>query len=45
VEAYEEQAVKFSQRSGLETLKFLLAENNLTASDLSRLLGTDISLG
>ncbi|MCE0482624.1 MAG: hypothetical protein LV479_00115 [Methylacidiphilales bacterium] len=45
VEAYEEQAVKFTKRSGLETLKFLLTENNLTASDLSRLLGTDISLG
>jgi HTH-type transcriptional regulator/antitoxin HigA len=45
VEAYEEQNVKFSKRSGLETLKFLLTENNLTASDLSRLLGTDISLG
>ena len=45
VEAYEEQTVKFSKRSGLETLKFLLSENSLTASDLSRLLGTDISLG
>jgi HTH-type transcriptional regulator/antitoxin HigA len=45
VEAYEEQNVKFNQRPGLETLKFLLAENDLTASDLSRLLGTDISLG
>jgi HTH-type transcriptional regulator / antitoxin HigA len=45
VEAYEEQTVKFSKRTGLETLKFLLTENNLTASDLSRLLGTDISLG
>lgn len=45
VEAYEEQNVKFTQRPGLETLKFLLTENNLTASDLSRLLGTDISLG
>jgi antitoxin component HigA of HigAB toxin-antitoxin module len=45
VEAYEDQAVKFSKRPGLETLKFLLAENGLTASDLSRLLGTDISLG
>jgi len=45
VEAYEEQSVKLSKRSGLETLKFLLTENNLTASDLSRLLGTDISLG
>ena len=44
-EAYEEQTVKFSKRSGLETLKFLLTENNLTGSDLSRLLGTDISLG
>ncbi len=45
VEAYEEQTIKFSKRSGLETLKFLLAENHRTASDLSRLLGTDISLG
>src|SRR3984957_16160221 len=41
IEAYEEQNVKFTQRPGLETLRFLLAENNLTASDLSRLLGTD----
>ena len=45
VEAYEEQHIKFTHRPGLETLKFLLTENNLTASDLSRLLGTDISLG
>jgi HTH-type transcriptional regulator/antitoxin HigA len=45
VVAYEEQTVKFTQHPGLETLKFLLAENGLTASDLSRLLGTDISLG
>ena len=45
VEAHEEQSVRFSKRSGLETLKFLLAENDLTASDLSRLIGTDISLG
>ena len=45
VEAYEEQTVKFTKRSGLDTLKFLLSENNLTASDLSRILGTDISLG
>jgi len=45
VEAYEEHAVKFTKRSGLEALKFLLIENGLTASDLSRLLGTDISLG
>jgi antitoxin component HigA of HigAB toxin-antitoxin module len=45
VEAYEEPTVNFSKRSGLETLSFLLAENRLNASDLSRLLGTDISLG
>ena len=45
VEAYEEQNVKFTQRPGLETLRFLLTENGLTASDLSRLLCTDISLG
>jgi len=45
VEAYEVHAVKFTKRSGLETLRFLLTENELTASDLSRLLGTDISLG
>ncbi len=45
VEAYEDQTVKITHSSGLETLTFLLAENGLTASDLSRLLGTDISLG
>jgi HTH-type transcriptional regulator/antitoxin HigA len=45
VEAYEEQNVKFPTGSGLESLKFLLTENGLTASDLSRILGTDISLG
>src|ERR1700734_532804 len=45
VEAYEEQTVKISKRSGLETLKFLLEDNGLGASDLSRLLETDISLG
>jgi antitoxin component HigA of HigAB toxin-antitoxin module len=45
VEAYEDQNVKISKRTGLEALKFLLDENGLTASDLSRILGTDISLG
>jgi len=45
VEAYEDQAVKMTRRPGLETLKFLLAENGMSASDLSRLLETDISLG
>jgi len=45
VEAYETHAVKISRLPGLETLKFLLSENGLTASDLSGLLGTDISLG
>jgi antitoxin component HigA of HigAB toxin-antitoxin module len=46
VEADEEQiTVNFPKRPGLETLKFLLAENHLTASDLSRVLGTDTSLG
>jgi HTH-type transcriptional regulator/antitoxin HigA len=45
VEAYEDQNVKIAQRSGLEILRFLLDENGLTASDLSRILGTDISLG
>jgi len=45
VEAYEGQTVKIASRPGLATLKFLLDENSLTASDLSRLLGTDISLG
>jgi len=45
VEAYEDKSVKITKRSGLETLKFLLTENGLNASGLSRLLGTDISLG
>jgi HTH-type transcriptional regulator/antitoxin HigA len=45
VEAYEEQTIKIPKSPGLETLKFLLEENGLNASDLSRLLGADISLG
>ena len=45
IESYESHAVPIRKPSGLETLKFLLAERKLTASDLSRLLGKDISLG
>jgi antitoxin component HigA of HigAB toxin-antitoxin module len=45
VEAYEEHHVRMARKPGLGTLKFLLSENGLTASDLSRLLGSDISLG
>ena len=45
VEAYEERHVRMARKPGLETLKFLLSENGPTASDLSRLIGSDISLG
>jgi antitoxin component HigA of HigAB toxin-antitoxin module len=44
-QAYEKQHVRMARKPGLGTLMFLLSENGLTASDLSRLLGSDISLG
>ncbi len=45
IEAYEAHAVPIRKPTGIQTLKFLLAEHHLTASDLSRILGKDTSLG
>lgn len=45
IEAYDQKRVKWPKAGPLETLKFLLEQHNLTAADLSRLLGADRSLG
>jgi HTH-type transcriptional regulator / antitoxin HigA len=47
VEAYERKhhAIDVSDISGLDTLRFLLDENGMNASDLARLLGVHASLG
>ncbi len=47
VQAYEVQhhAIDTSNLSGLESLKHLLQENGMNASDLARLLGVHASMG
>ena len=47
VQAYEAEhhAIETADISGLDSLKHLLAENDLNASDLARLLGVHASLG
>jgi HTH-type transcriptional regulator / antitoxin HigA len=45
VEAYERTLVPAATVSGLELLRHLLESNNLSAAQLSRLLGRDRSLG
>ena len=47
VQAYEAEhlAIDTSDISGLDSLKHLLAENQMTASDLARILGVHPSLG
>ncbi len=45
IEAYDQQRVKWPKGTPLDTLKFLLEQHNLSAADLSRILGTDRSLG
>ncbi len=47
VQAYEasHHAIDTSGVSGLATLKHLLAENDMKASDLARLLGVHVSMG
>ena len=45
IEAYDESRVKWPAGTALDTLKFLLEQQGLTAADLSRLLGADRSLG
>ena len=47
VQVYEAQhhAIDVSGLSGVEALRHLLAENNMSASDLARLLGVHVSMG
>ncbi len=45
IEAYDQPRVKWPKGIPLDTLKFLLQQHDLTAADLSRLLGADRSLG
>lgn len=45
VEDYERETLpEPAPAAGIETLKFLLAENNLTADDLGRILGVNRSI-
>jgi HTH-type transcriptional regulator/antitoxin HigA len=47
VEKYEKEChpMPKSKLRGLEALKFLMRENNMTPADLARLLGSDRTLG
>ena len=47
VQAFEAQRypIRTSDISGLDSLKHLMAENNMNASDLARLLGVHPSMG
>jgi HTH-type transcriptional regulator/antitoxin HigA len=45
IEAYDEARVQWPKGTPLDTLNFLLEQHDMTAADLSRLLGADRSLG
>lgn len=47
VQAYENEqyAIDVNGLNGLETLRFLLTEHEMSASDLARLLGVHVSMG
>ena len=45
IEAYDRARVKWPHDSPLGTLKFLLEQHEMSAADLSRILGSDRSLG
>ena len=45
IEAFDETRVKWPKGKPLDTLKFLLEQHDMSAADLSRLLGSDRSLG
>ena len=45
IEAYDQERVKWPKGKALDTLKFLLEQHDLSAADLSRILGSDRSLG
>ena len=45
IEAYDRTRVKWPKSTPLDTLKFLLEQQEMSAADLSRVLGSDRSLG
>lgn len=45
IEAYDETRVKWPKGKPVETLQFLLQQHEMSAADLSRILGSDRSLG
>jgi HTH-type transcriptional regulator / antitoxin HigA len=45
IEAYDAARVKWPRGKPLDTLKFLLEQHEMSAADLSRILGSDRSLG
>ncbi|HMP84097.1 MAG TPA: hypothetical protein PKA41_15470 [Verrucomicrobiota bacterium] len=45
IEAYDQARVKWPKGKPLDTLKFLLEQHDMSAADISRILGSDRSLG
>ena len=45
LETHDRARVKWPQGAALDTLKFLLAQHEMSAADLSRVLGGDRSMG
>lgn len=45
IEAFDRATVKWPAGKPVDTLRFLIEQRGMTAADLSRLLGTDRSLG
>jgi HTH-type transcriptional regulator / antitoxin HigA len=45
IEAYDRARVKWPKSAPVDTLKFLLEQHEMSAADLSRILGSDRSLG
>ncbi len=45
IEAYDQTRLKWPKDAARDTLKFLLKQHDLSAADLSRILGSDRSLG
>lgn len=45
IEDYDQTRVKWPKGKPLDTLKFLLEQHEMSAADLSRILGSDRSLG
>ena len=45
IEAYDRARVTWPKGTPLDTLKFLLEQHEMSAADLSRILGSDRSLG